>query len=147
MAVGDPHESEPGSTLGDEGDGRILLVEDDVSAWAAGAYFEAFGFTVRTARRASEALELARAWPPDLVVVDILLDGARTGADVALLLRAERPSLPIIVLTGISDAELEAYEERLEGFPVLRKPLRLLELAEEVRRSMFERRSERRASP
>lgn len=115
------------------------MVEDEAWVRAAGAYFEGLGFRVRTATRASEALEQALRLPPDVVVVDIRLAGARTGIDVIHELRSRRPDLPVIVLTGLSDAELEEHRQRLAGLPVLRKPLRLLELTEMVQRILFRR--------
>lgn len=123
--------------------GDILLVEDEAWVRAAGAYFEGLGFRVRTATRASEALEAARHRPPDVLVVDIRLEGPGTGIDVARRMRADRPDLPVIVLTGLPDAELEGHREQLDGLPVLRKPLRLLELAEAVQKVLFERQARR----
>lgn len=123
--------------------GDILLVEDEAWARESGAYFEGLGFRVRTAARASEALRQARARLPDVLVVDIRLAGRRTGIDVALDLRRQRPDLPVIVQTGLSDVDLEPYRDHLAGLLVLRKPIRLLELAEIIIGSMFDDRSRR----
>lgn len=113
---------------------RLLLVEDEPYTRAAAAYFEARGYAVDAASRAGEALEAAAARPPDLLIADIHLGGRRTGLDVARALRGRRPALSVIVLTGVSERELEERARELDGFTVLRKPLRLLELEAQVRR-------------
>lgn len=120
---------------------RLLFVEDERSTRAAGAYFQALGYAVDTAARASEALELARARPPDLLIADIRLEGSRTGLDVARTLRETRPSLPVIVLTGISDAELAERKEELDGFTLFRKPLKLLDLTARIQQLIRESRA------
>jgi len=78
---------------------RILLVEDEASIAEPFAKLLAReGFEPTVARTAAEALELARATDPDLVLLDLMLpDG--DGRDVARTLRAGS-DLPIIMVTA-----------------------------------------------
>lgn len=112
---------------------RLLLVEDEAETRAAGAYFEALGYSVDTASSAGEALARAETTPPDVVIADVQLDGRRTGIDVARRLRERRPSLPIVVLTGLPLDEVERLSEGVGRLTILSKPLRLLELHELIR--------------
>lgn len=137
----EPHRATPrdegaaaGSRGADDGEPRLLLVEDEAETRAAGAYFEALGYTVDTASSASEALRRATIAPPDVVIADVQLVGRRTGIDVARHLRERRPSLPIVVLTGLPLEEVERLSAGVGRLTILSKPLRLLELHELIQR-------------
>jgi two-component system phosphate regulon response regulator PhoB len=81
---------------------RILVVEDerDISALVA-YHLTKEGYRVRTAEGGQEALELAEAERPDLVVLDLMLPGF-SGYDVLTELqkRPELADVPVIVLTA-----------------------------------------------
>jgi len=67
----------------------------------------------------------------DLVVLDLLLPGKLSGADVFLTLRKEFPAwqLPIIVITAVSGPTLEQFRHILpDDVPLLRKPFTPREL-------------------
>ncbi|HUF67482.1 MAG TPA: response regulator transcription factor [Longimicrobiales bacterium] len=84
---------------------RILVVEDerDISALVA-YHLTKEGYRVRTAEGGQEAIELARAERPDLVVLDLMLPGF-SGYDVLTELqkRPELSDVPVIVLTARRD--------------------------------------------
>jgi len=67
----------------------------------------------------------------DLVLSDIVAPGGMSGADLARLLRAQFPDLPILLTTGYSDA---AAEVRREGFGILPKPYSATSLADALAR-------------
>jgi two-component system phosphate regulon response regulator PhoB len=81
---------------------RILVVEDerDISALVA-YHLTKEGYRVRTAEGGQEALELAEAERPDLVVLDLMLPGF-SGYDVLTEMhkRPELGDVPVIVLTA-----------------------------------------------
>ena len=81
----------------------ILLIEDE-RAMADGLRdaLEHHGYSVRIAPDGEAGLELARTVQPDLVVLDVMLPG-RDGFEICRLLRAERFSAPIIMLTARSE--------------------------------------------
>ena len=77
----------------------ILLVDDEPRiARIARDYLEHAGYAVVTAGDGKEALDLARAQPPSLVVLDLNLPGI-DGLQVARLLRRDG-DVPIIMLTA-----------------------------------------------
>jgi CheY-like chemotaxis protein len=59
------------------------------------------GYSVVEASGGKEAIRLARAWSPDLVLLDLMMPGV-TGFDVVEALRANQSTanLPILVLTA-----------------------------------------------
>jgi DNA-binding response OmpR family regulator len=87
---------------------RILVVEDE-PAWrlALEKRLRLDLFQTRGAARQVCALELMSAWHPDLVVLDLALDGPLAGID---LLRAKRrdpeaAAIPVLVITASRDQE------------------------------------------
>lgn len=84
---------------------RILVVEDEKDILDLIAYnLEREGFRVDTALSGEEGLRKAKAEPPDLVVLDIMLP-EMNGIDVCRSLRADQQTdkIPIIMLTAKND--------------------------------------------
>ena len=80
---------------------RVLIVEDDhKTADIVRLYLERDGYQVTSVHDGKKGLESARAEPPDLVILDLLLPGM-SGLDVCRSLRSEY-QVPIIVLTALS---------------------------------------------
>jgi DNA-binding response OmpR family regulator len=86
--------------------GRVLLVDDDPGILEVVGYsLRNDGFDVETATDGDKALELARAHPYDVIVLDLMLPGLG-GTEVCRQLRDERKTVPILMLTA-KDAELD----------------------------------------
>ena len=87
-------------------DARILVVEDDLTvAEVVVDYLRHAGLEPRHAMDGQDALEIAAAWRPDLVVLDLMLPGV-SGLEVCRRLRQERDGqvpLPVIMLTALSE--------------------------------------------
>ncbi len=114
--------------------GRILVVEDEaILAMALRAMLEARGHRVVTCLHPAKALELLQADPQgsDLVLTDQGLPGM-SGSDLCREIRTLRPDLPVLIFTGQDLDESALGEARAWG--ILRKPLRMAELAEVVAR-------------
>jgi two-component system response regulator ResD len=78
---------------------RVLVVEDDPTvAEVVTRYLEREGFEVVAVGDGQEALQRAEAWPPDLVVLDLMLPGI-DGLAVCRRLRQRGP-VPIVMLTA-----------------------------------------------
>jgi DNA-binding NarL/FixJ family response regulator len=95
--------------LGGDGKYRILVAEDDEAHLEALACaLEAdIRFTVAgRARNGREAVELARRLRPHAVVMDIEMP-VLDGVEATRRLRADRPDLPIVAISG------HDYEERV----------------------------------
>ncbi len=85
---------------------RILVVDDDLTIGeVVGDYLRDAGLETRHAADGPSALSLAREWPPDLVVLDLMLPGI-DGLEVCRRLRAAHGSaqaLPVIMLTALGE--------------------------------------------
>ena len=93
---------------------RILIVEDDRSL--LGWLVELLGrerYRV-TGAASFEAGKRALAASPDLLITDVRL-GAFNGLQLIFRARAKNPRLPVIVMTGFTDAALRAESERLHA--------------------------------
>jgi DNA-binding response OmpR family regulator len=81
---------------------RVLIGEDDPTvADVVSRYLEQEGFISEIVSKGSDALDRARRFPPDLVLLDLMLPGM-DGLEVCRLLRAEQ-TVPIIMLTALGE--------------------------------------------
>ena len=79
---------------------RILLVDDDESfRKMVHLTLERAGHDIVDARDGNEAMKLFRATPFDLVVTDLVMPD-KEGLETILELRAERPGIRIIAMSG-----------------------------------------------
>jgi two-component system response regulator ResD len=114
---------------------RILVVDDEPTIReVVGQYLELEGYAVMQAADGLEALRLAEAHPPDLVILDLMLPGI-DGLEVCRRLRAVS-AVPILMLTARAE---EA--DQLAGFGVgtddyVTKPFRPRELSMRVQAIM-----------
>jgi DNA-binding response OmpR family regulator len=128
------------SAMSDAPAPRLLLVDDDpVIVRLLQVNFRLEGFTIETASRGDEALELALASPPDIVVLDMMLPGL-TGDEVCRRMR-ESPDLadvPIVFLTARAD-EGQGHDYALGVVDYIAKPFDPVTVVETVRRRLAER--------
>jgi signal transduction histidine kinase len=105
------------------GDGRILVVEDDVQvADMAAELLQSCGYSVRSVHRADAALELMIGGEPiDLVFSDIVMPGVMNGVKLAEEVNRRFPEVPVLLTTGFKDA-LSRAEGR--GLAIINKPYR-----------------------
>jgi len=105
--------------------GRALLVDDEHLVRVSTAdMLTDLGFEVVETASAEEALKIVRQDENfDLLVTDHLMPGM-TGVELARIVKAERPQMPILLVSGY--AEGEGLEPSL---PRLAKPFRVDELA------------------
>lgn len=89
----------------------VVVVEDDANiAGLVELYLRDAGFRVSVADKGEKALDLIRARPPGLVVLDIGLAGELDGVQVCRQLRTHS-QVPVLMLTA-RDSE----DDRLTGF-------------------------------
>ena len=113
---------------------RALIVEDEaLIAFDLEATMSALGFDVcDLAPSAERARSLAMSDQPDIVLMDVCLEGGREGIEVARWLRAVC-DVPIVFVTAHSDEDtLERIHEQVPGAPVLSKPVYPERLADAV---------------
>ena len=85
---------------------RVLVVDDDTTiAEVVGDYLRDAGLEFRHVADGPSALSLAKAWQPDIVVLDLMLPGL-DGLEVCRRLRRAQhrePPLPVIMLTALGE--------------------------------------------
>lgn len=121
-----------------EGQTRILLVEDEgLIAMDLRQRLENLGYaTVATARTADDALRLAASHAPDLVLMDIHLDGEKDGIQAAEAIR-ETLNAPIVYLTAHSD-NLTIERAKVTGpFGYITKPFETDNLRVQIEIALF----------
>ena len=112
---------------------RVLIVEDEPDIRDLVVFhLEREGYQVAQCRSGPEALRLARATPPDLVLLDLMLP-RRDGIEVLTALRKRRVPTPVFILTA-----KDAVEDRVLGLDrgaddYLVKPFTFPELLARVR--------------
>jgi PAS domain S-box-containing protein len=118
------------ASLGQRLSGRVLLVDDEALVRAATAdMLVDLGYEVSEVENAAAALERLEANPDfDLVITDHMMPG-QSGADLARTVKARRPSLSVLIVSGYADVEGIAPD-----LPRLVKPFNRRELTEALRR-------------
>lgn len=110
---------------------RMLIVEDEADAleliqW----WIEAQGWDVRTAQRGQAAVEIGKAFRPDVLITDYSLQDDVNGVDVIEQLRTDDPNLHCILFTGLLGNALKRDVHRLHNVPILAKPFDFSRLEE-----------------
>ena len=108
---------------------KILITEDEMlTALDLQQRLCALGYEVPAlVASGEEAIEQAALLKPDLVLMDIMLQGELDGIQAAQLIRA-RADIPVIYLTANSDSTTLERVKRTEAFGYLLKPFRAREL-------------------
>jgi DNA-binding response OmpR family regulator len=122
---------------------RILIVDDERDNRALLEIILAReGFAVAHADSGEEALQSIAEDPPDLVLLDVLMNGI-DGYQVASTIKADpaTKAIPIILLTGLDDrnARTLGLEAGAEDF--ITKPIDRAELCTRVRKVLHSRAS------
>jgi len=122
---------------------RLLLVEDEEEVLnVVRNFFLREGFDVHGARSGEEALRLASRYPPDVAVLDVMLQEGPGGPDgmdgfeICHALRQRKFRGPVIFLTART-----AEADKLMGFELgaddyITKPFSLLELQARVKAAL-----------
>ena len=103
---------------------RVLVIDDDEAVRSGMLQlFRHWGCECDVAESIEQALTLARAHPPGLVLSDYRLRELRTGAEAIAALRAEFGArLPAVLITGDTAPE-RLREAHAVGVPLLHKPV------------------------
>jgi DNA-binding response OmpR family regulator len=104
---------------------RALIIEDEfLIALDLEDAMGALGFDAcDLAPSATRARTLAMTDQPDIALVDVYLEGAREGIEIARWLR-ELCEVPIVFVTSYSDTDIvKRIHEQVPGAPVLAKPV------------------------
>jgi signal transduction histidine kinase len=110
----------------------VLLVDDDDAVrGTTAAVLSGFGYTVIEAASGKAALDLLDRHPGiDLLLTDVVMRGM-SGPDLARAVRASRPRLPIVFISGYADPAGFAASVPSPP-PLVRKPFRPADLREQI---------------
>lgn len=108
---------------------RVLIVEDEViTAMATGAMLKRLGHVVAASVTSGEAaLEAFRLQHPDLVLMDIRLDGELDGIETARAIRSQS-DVPVVFVSAFVDAGTRDRAAETKPFAFMPKPLDEFEL-------------------
>lgn len=121
---------------------QLLIIDDDpMHLELMTSMLVEAGYRVASCRYAARALEVALDQPPDLAVIDVVLDGA-DGFEVARRLRstAELRDAAVLFVSGSSVPETERLARELSGVRHLDKPVVHAQLLAAVASQLRERR-------
>ena len=112
--------------------GRVLVVDDEphVGATLRDVLVE-LGYVVTVAGGGAEALQLVPVFAPDVVLLDLLMP-EMSGVEVLEHLRRDRPTLPVVIMSGNEDVEVARATLRDGAFDYLGKPFKIDALARVV---------------
>lgn len=114
---------------------RVLIIEDEkLVALDIKWCVEGFGYEVcATAGTATDAVALARSHEPDLILMDIRLDGnEEDGISAAEQILAERDT-PIIFITAFNTRDVQMRLENMNPAGLILKPFNPAELEQQIK--------------
>lgn len=103
----------------------ILIADDELDILEILSFnLEAEGYHVIKATNGNEAVELARIYKPDLIILDVMMPG-KTGFEVCKILRADKDfeNTIIIFLTALNDDSTEIKGLETGGDDYITKPI------------------------
>ncbi len=100
----------------------VLIIEDDYSyALEVEMIIQELGYQIQgVINNSEEALERIRNQPPDLILIDIFIDGKKDGIQVAEAIRSL--DIPIIFITAHNKPQIYQRSRDLSPFAFITKP-------------------------
>ena len=112
---------------------QILVVEDERALRETLAYnLRRAGFEVHLVEDGAEALAAARARPPDLILLDVLLPGGADGFEVCRRLRHDL-RCPIVLVSALADEVDRVVGLEVGADDYVTKPFSVVELLARIR--------------
>ena len=115
---------------------RILVIEDDTrSAQSLERLLKSQGYAVSLCHRGDEGFKRGREEAFDVVVTDLRLPGVN-GMELVRQLHAEKPRLPMVLMTAFGTTETAIEATKHGAFEYILKPFDVAELLEVVKRAI-----------
>jgi two-component system response regulator MtrA len=109
---------------------RILIVDDEAEVCAVlGEFLESEGYDVIFAETAVGALAAVREQQPQLVLLDLNMPGAVSGATIV---QAISQTVPVVVISAVIDLEVARGTLRQGAADFIAKPFDLARVGEVV---------------
>jgi two-component system, NtrC family, nitrogen regulation response regulator NtrX len=105
----------------------ILIIDDeaDIRELVAGI-LEDEGYTTRTARDSDDAMAAIAARRPNLIFLDIWLQGSRLdGLQMLAGIKAEHPDLPVVMISGHGNIETAVAAIKQGAYDFIEKPFKV----------------------
>lgn len=106
------------------GSSKILLVEDNPEIIEMYSRVLREHYDLRVASTVDDALAITPEFKPDLVFLDVMLPGGKSGLDALMLLRTKPQygctDVPLVMLTnlGLTEKLQKAWEEYADGYVI-----------------------------
>jgi CheY-like chemotaxis protein len=117
---------------------KVLIADDErVIADTLVAILNHGGFEARAAYSSSQALDIASAFRPDMLISDVIMD-EMNGIEAAVRIKAMLPDVRVFLLSGQTTTPELLEKEKADGygFEVMIKPVHPRELISRLRESM-----------
>lgn len=102
---------------------KIVVVDDEADiCFLLKRFLSKNDFIVETAQNGKDGLALIDAISPDLVMTDFRL-GDITGTELLTAIKAKRPNVPVLIITGYSDIKVAVSVMKLGAYDYITKPL------------------------
>jgi DNA-binding NtrC family response regulator len=115
--------------------GKILLVDDETDFLSImSERMQTRGMDVSTAASAKEAIQMAGAESFDAIILDLQMP-EMDGLEALRVLKAQKPELQVILLTGHATIEKGVEAMKLGAMDLMEKPADLRILAEKIKKA------------
>jgi DNA-binding LytR/AlgR family response regulator len=122
---------------------KILVVEDEsIVSKDIQQTLKKLGYqVVGSADNAEDAVKLATELKPDLVLMDIMIKGNKTGIDAAKEIK-EKQDIPVIFLTAYADTDTIAKAKEAEPHGYIIKPYKEVDLHTSIEMVLYKHKKE-----
>lgn len=114
---------------------KVLVADDErVIADTLRTILNQNGFEAASAYGGQDAIDLARVWPPDILLTDVFMPGIN-GIQAAIQICAMTPACRVLLFSGNAGTPDLRHEAQARGhhFQLLQKPVHPDELIERLR--------------
>ena len=114
-----------------------ILIVDDEKGFTKLTRLAMTEFEICEENNATRALETARSFGPDLILLDVVMP-EMDGGDIAAQIKAEPglKNVPIVFLTAIVTEKETQNRQSFGGYPFISKPITPEKLAESIRKHL-----------
>ena len=116
----------------------ILIVDDEADIRdLISDLLEDEGYSARTAHDADSAFQAIETAAPDLIILDIWLQGSRMdGIEILKSVKRDNPGIPIVIISGHGNIEVAVAAVRQGAYDFIEKPFNMDQLMVVVTRAL-----------
>ena len=102
----------------------VLIVDDEEDIRKSlGGILRDEGFETREAANGPQTLQSVEEMTPDLIILDIWMEGYEQGLEVLERLREDYAWLPVVMISGHGSVETAVRTTKMGAFDFIEKPL------------------------